>query len=82
MSSLTTNPVNLAAHRAQLVADAVVSSYLSEISRPQPSRRVSSASSSAPKMGRWTMRRSSDQALLCSRSVALRTLERPLWARS
>ena len=42
MSSLTTHPVDVAAHRAQLVADAVVSAYLSEISRPQPSRRFSS----------------------------------------
>jgi hypothetical protein len=51
MSSLTTNPVNLAAHRAQLVADAVVSSYLSEISRPQPSRRVSSGIVERPEDG-------------------------------
>ena len=36
MSSLTTNPVNLADHRTKLVADAVISAYLSEISRPQP----------------------------------------------
>ena len=41
MSSLTTNPVNLADHRTKLVADAVISAYLSEISRPQPVRRIS-----------------------------------------
>lgn len=33
------NSVNLAEHRARLVADAVVSAYVSEISRPRPPRR-------------------------------------------
>jgi hypothetical protein len=40
MSSVTTNPASLesAGHRAQLVAEAVVSAYIQDISRPQRSR--------------------------------------------
>jgi hypothetical protein len=45
MSSLATSTINLNDRRARLVADAVVSAYVSEIS---PTRRPSRASAAVP----------------------------------
>ena len=42
MSSLVTSPTVLSDHRVRLVTDAVVSAYLSEISRPPRPRRIPS----------------------------------------
>jgi hypothetical protein len=63
MSSLTTNPTTTA-HRAQIVAEAVVSAYINEISptarrrararhsRPEPSPRTISRTTLAARAGR------------------------------